>query len=249
VQNHSSGAVLNVSGRANLNTNAGSAASAAAPAAAKLAINVSGDGAKVVLGADQDLKSLTITDGTGLQSVDLNSPGGAGEAHSIRVYAADLSGAKASLWSAVTHAVANPEDGIYDSGLAAHAGSAIGVAQMTDAHGDDFVLVRATRIGDVNMDGVVSISDFIDLASNFNGAGDWQHGDLNGDGVVSISDFIDLASNFNTSYSGASWPMSTSESAALAQFASSIGTSVPEPGAAFGVMVIAHAMTRRRRRR
>src|SRR5205814_791262 len=83
-QNHSSGAALNVSGRANLNTNAGSAASAPAPAAANLAIDVSGDGAKVVLGADQDLKSLNITDGDGLQSVDLNSPGGAGEAHSVR---------------------------------------------------------------------------------------------------------------------------------------------------------------------
>jgi hypothetical protein len=229
-QNHLSGATLNVNGRANLNTNAGSAASAAEPAAAKLAIHVSGDGAKVVLGANQDLRSLDIVDGDGLQGVDLNSPGGAGEGHAIRVYAADLAAAKSSLWSAVGHAAANPEDGIYDSGLASHAGSAIAVATMTDAHGEDFVLVKATRIGDVNMDGIVSISDFIDLASNFNAPGDWQHGDLNGDGVVTISDFIDLASNFNTSYSGATWPMSTSESAALAQFASSVGTSVPEPG-------------------
>jgi len=248
-QNHSAGAALNVRGRANLNTNAGTTASAAAPAGANLAVSVSGDGAKVVLGADQDLKSLTVTDGAGLQSLDLNSHAGGGEAHSVRVYASDLGAAKASLWSAVTHAVANPDDGIYDSGLAAHPGSAIGVAKLTDVHGDDYILVRATRIGDLNMDGIVSISDFIDLASNFNAAGDWQQGDLNGDGVVSISDFIDLASNFNSSYSGASWPMSTTESAALAQFASSIGTSVPEPGAAFGVMVIAHAMTRRRRRR
>ena len=248
-QNHSAGATLNVSGRANLNTNAGSAASAAEPAAAKLAINVSGDGAKVVLGADQDLKSLTITDGAGLQSFDLNSPAGAGEAHAVRVYASDLDAAKTSLWSAVAHAKANPEDGIYDSGLAAHAGSAVAVGKLTDAHGDPYILVRATRVGDLNMDGTVSIADFIDLASNFNAEGDWQKGDLNGDGTVSIADFIDLASNFNTSYSGASWPMSAQESAMLSQFASSIGTTVPEPGAVVGIMVFAHAMTRRRRRR
>ncbi len=203
-----------------MNTNAGSAASAAEPASAKLGVNVSGDGAKVVLEADQDLKSLTITDGAGLQSFDLNSPAGAGEAHAVRVYASDLDAAKASLWSAVTHAVANPEDGIYDSALAAHPGSAVAVGKLTDDHGDQYILVRATRNGDLNMDG-----------------------------SVTISDFIDLASNFNTSYSGASWPVSAQDSAMLWQFASSAGTTVPEPGAAVGVMVFAHAMTRRRRRR
>jgi hypothetical protein len=248
-QNHSPGAALNVNGRANLNTNAGTPADIAAPAAANLAINVSGDGAKVLLGSDQDLKSLTITDGAGLQSVDLNSPAGPGEAHVVRVYASDLDAAKASLWSAVAHAAANPEDGIYDSGLTSHPGSTIAVGKLTDAHGDPYILVRATRKGDVNMDGTVSIADFIDLASNFNAAGDWQKGDLNGDGTVSIADFIDLASNFNTSYSGASRPMNAQESAVLSQFASSVRATLPEPGAAVGVMVIAHAMTRRRRRR
>ena len=248
-QNHSAGATLKVSGQANLETNAGRAASAADPAAARLAVNVSGDGAKVVLGADQDLKSLTIIDGTGLQGVDLNSPAANGAAHALRVYAADLDAAKSSLWAAVTRAKANPEDGIFDSGLAAHPGSAIGVGKVTDAHGDSYVLVRATRNGDVNLDGSVTIADFIDLASNFNAEGSWQQGDLNGDGTVSIADFIDLASNFNTSYAGASWPISGEERAALSQFASSIGTTVPEPGVATVVMVFAHAMTLRRRRR
>jgi hypothetical protein len=248
-QNHSAGAKLNVSGQANFNTNAGSAASAAEPATAKLAVNVSGDGAKVVVGADQDLNSLTITDGTGLQGVDLNSPAGVGDAHALRVYASDLDAAKSSLWSAVIRAKASPEDGIYDSGLASHPGSAVAVGKVTDAHGDQYVLVRTTRNGDVNLDGSVTIADFIDLASNFNAEGSWQQGDLNGDGTVSIADFIDLASNFNTSYAGESWPISAQESAALSQFASSIGTSVPEPGVALAVVVFAHAMTQRRRRR
>jgi hypothetical protein len=123
------------------------------------------------------------------------------------------------------------------------------VGKVTDAHGDPYVLVRATRNGDVNIDGSVTIADFIDLASNFNSEGSWQQGDLSGDGMVSIADFIDLASNFNTSYAGGSWAISGQERAMLSQFASSVGTTVPEPGIAFGVVVIAHAMTRRRRRR
>jgi len=80
-------------------------------------------------------------------------------------------------------------------------------------------LARLTRIGDLNLDGAVTISDFIDLASNFNKAGTWQEGDLNYDGFVTISDFIDLASNFNQSVSGEAMPISESDAAMLAQFA------------------------------
>jgi hypothetical protein len=76
------------------------------------------------------------------------------------------------------------------------------VAIVADAHGDANVLIRPTRIGDLNLDGAVTISDFIDLASQFNQPGQltWQEGDLNYDGQVTIADFIDLAANFNTSY-------------------------------------------------
>jgi len=61
--------------------------------------------------------------------------------------------------------------------------------------------------GDLNLDGTVSIADFITLASNFNKTNaTWADGDLNGDGIVSISDFIDLASHFNQSISSPSAP-------------------------------------------
>ncbi|HEV8606849.1 MAG TPA: right-handed parallel beta-helix repeat-containing protein [Tepidisphaeraceae bacterium] len=59
------------------------------------------------------------------------------------------------------------------------------------------ILVRPALVGDLNLDNQVTISDFIDLASNFNSSGTWVNGDLNYDDVISISDFIDLASNFN----------------------------------------------------
>jgi hypothetical protein len=95
-----------------------------------------------------------------------------------------------------------------------------------------------TKVGDLNLDGAVTISDFIDLASNFNAVGKtWQEGDLNYDGAVTISDFIDLASNFNSNYSGTGGAASSEDVQTLASFASSlgvdpsiIGSAVPEPG-------------------
>jgi len=95
------------------------------------------------------------------------------------------------------------------------------MGKATDSDGGQYILIRPTRLGDVNLDGSVTIADFIDLASHFNGPGTWQEGDVNGDGQVSIGDFIDLASNFNTSYSGLSWAIAPQEKAMLAEFASS----------------------------
>ncbi len=54
--------------------------------------------------------------------------------------------------------------------------------------------------GDLNGDRQVTISDFIDLASNFNKSpATYADGDLNYDNAVTISDFIDLAANFGQS--------------------------------------------------
>jgi hypothetical protein len=98
--------------------------------------------------------------------------------------------------------------GITSSAAAANASRALGVilnstggtnydvfqGQTVDANS---IIVGYTVVGDLNLDKSVSISDFIDLAANFNQSGGWQQGDLNFDGTVSISDFIDLAANFN----------------------------------------------------
>jgi hypothetical protein len=198
----------------------------------------------LTLGASQDLNSLTINYADeGTQGVDLNSK--ETEFHALRIHGGDLAGAKSALAAGIQNAKINGE-GIYDSGL--HASSAIGIAKLTDAHGDDYVLIRPTRIGDLNLDGAVTISDFIDLASHFNAAGDWQAGDLNGDGVVTISDFIDLASNFNTSYAGAALPISTADQLALNAFARAHGVSlVPEPGS-LAIFFAGVCLLRRRRR-
>jgi autotransporter-associated beta strand protein len=251
-QSHGSGAALSVNqGAVNLDSNAGTAGSAGG---SNLSVSIGGGTARVNIGANQDLKALTVsfTDG-GTQTLDLASPAGAGAFHSINVYAADLNGAKASLSAAIRNAngpgAADHFDGIIDSGL--HSGAGIGIAIQ-----GDHVTIRSTRVGDLNLDGAVTISDFIDLASNFNAVGKtWQEGDLNNDGSVTISDFIDLASNFNSTYTGTLGPISAEDQLTLASFASSlgvdpsvIGSAVPEP-ASLGLLAVCGAALLRRRRR
>src|SRR5439155_25424952 len=175
---------------------------------------------------DQDLRELTIGyGGVGAQSVDLNG-------HALNIYSPSLGAAKTSLWGTIRNVAASPLDGINDSTLASHTNARVGLAILPDAHGDSRLLIRPTRIGDLNLDGIVTIADFIDLASNFNllGTATWQEGDVNGDGDVSIADFIDLASNFNTSYAGDVLPISASDQQTLSNFAASLGAAVPGPG-------------------
>ena len=92
------------------------------------------------------------------------------------------------------------------------------------------VLVRYTRVGDANLDGVTGIADFSVLAANFNLSGDWVKGDFNYNGQVSIADFSLLAANFNLS-------------AAVA----GSRVAVPEP-ALGGFALAAMALVARRRR-
>jgi autotransporter-associated beta strand protein len=212
VQSNDPGAGWNVlAGRVNLNSDAGAPATADSPASASLTLKIGKSettGSLVLLGANQELASLDVASAafSDVQGLDLNSPADPGAFRAVRIYATDLIAAKISIQSAIANAnapgAADPTDGIFDSGLIAHPGARIGVAIVNDAHGDASVLIRPTKIGDLNLDGEVTISDFIDLASKFNEIGTltWQEGDLNYDGHVTISDFIDLASNFNSAY-------------------------------------------------
>src|SRR6266568_4516138 len=66
------------------------------------------------------------------------------------------------------------------------------------------------------------------------------------DGSVTISDFIDLASNFNGNYSGGVLPISAADRKTLADFAAAAGgSSVPEPAAGWLVLLIGGLITRR----
>jgi len=235
-QDHTPFSGLRVSaGKLVMNTNAGTAATATTSAIANLSLSLDPVAVAVTLNADQNLAKITVNESASeQQALDLASPADAGAFRSVRI--ADIT-TKADVWASIANAnrpgAADPNDGIFDSGLTFHPGSAIGLATQLDEHGDPYLLIRPTRLGDLNLDGVVTISDIIDLASNFGSTtGTWQEGDLNYDGQVTISDFIDAAANFGSSYSAA----------AEAQI-----PNVPEP-ASLGLIFPVLMMARRRRK-
>jgi len=103
----------------------------------------------------------------------------------------DISGAG---WNANATGATLPFDGIIDYGRPS---STIGLVRVGEG-----IYIRPTHVGDFNLDGLVTIADFIDLAAaNFNTVQPITPPDpsLNPDQNVTISDFIDLAANFNSS--------------------------------------------------
>jgi hypothetical protein len=101
-----------------------------------------------------------------------------------------------------------------------------------EAVGGSAVLVRYTLMGDSNLDGQVNSIDFSALASQFGQNGKiWTDGDYNFDGVVNALDFNALATNFGV-------PVPAPLSA--------ISTLAPEPAGALTVLLLAHALMRRR---
>ena len=52
--------------------------------------------------------------------------------------------------------------------------------------------------GDLDGDGIVGVSDTLDLLANFGCVGNDCEGDLDGDTVVGVSDILELLSAFGT---------------------------------------------------
>jgi hypothetical protein len=237
-------------GRAMLGANTGKVATSEAGAGAQMEIEVSGEGSSLVIAsANQDLKALVVRhENDGLQGFDLASGGGAGEYRLIRIYPGDeaaMAEAERGLRGAIGNALSSSGDGIFDSGLDERPGTRVGIGRRVDLHQDGFLLMRPTVIGDLNLDGRVSISDFIDLAANFQSMdATWDKGDVNYDGSVTIADFIELAANFGMSYSGEVVPISSDDQRQLNAFATA---NVPEVNCIclWGIVGIGAAMRRR----
>src|SRR5215212_545890 len=195
-------------------------------------IEVGGGGSSVVVArANQNLRSLVVRYGNpGMQGFDLASGDAPGQFRAIRIYAGDeiaMAQARQDLRSAIGHALAEAEDGIFDSSIEDQPGMRVGMGRRVDVHGDQFWLMRPTVIGDLNLDGNVSIGDFIDLAAHFGEAdSSWDRGDINYDGNVTIADFIELASHFGGSYSGEVVGILPEDQRQLTAFAAG---NVPEP--------------------
>ncbi len=109
------------------------------------------------------------------------------------------------------------------------------------------VLVRLTKLGDTNLDGRVTFTDFQRLEAGFGQPGaTWRTGDFNYDGVVDRADFALLYANYGTSLNGPPVPASAAELQGLSAFAAD----VPEPSAAVAILFAgAGVMLRRTRRR
>jgi len=159
---------------------------------------------KLALDSNQDLLSLTVDyAAVGLQSLDLNSGSGTGEHNAVRIYGGVDAPARAAIETDLLAAIANAagtgtEDGIFDSGMAGHTNSAIGVTdQQTDENGDPMVVMRLTRMGDADCDGHVEIDDFNALSSGWDKPGKWDNGDFTGDAYVDINDFNALSTNWD----------------------------------------------------
>jgi len=101
--------------------------------------------------------------------------------------------------------------------------------------------VRYTRYGDANLDGLVNLSDFNRLASNFGStSANWDQGDFNYDSNVNLADFNRLAANFGQAAAG---PNVTPEDW------SALASAVPEPSSLALLGLGALATLRRRRAR
>jgi hypothetical protein len=229
--------IINVAGgTANIDFRIGTPATASTAATANVTVNVSTAAAKAKFGADQILRRMhTFTANAGDQEIDLAG-------HIVRVYGADNAAEELSIYNDIKSArlSAGGHDGIYDS-TSPGSNYSVGVTdQATDAHGDLHVLTRLTRNGDATVDGIVNLSDFNRLASNFGQSGKlWDQGDFNYDGIVNLTDFNLLASNFGLAASSLDGP--------TPQDWSNLAAAVPEPSA-LGMLGVASLATLRRRR-
>ena len=56
--------------------------------------------------------------------------------------------------------------------------------------------ILQTKLGDVNLDGAVDFSDFLELSASFGSEGGWSQGDFDGSGEIDFADFLALSRNF-----------------------------------------------------
>ena len=135
------------------------------------------------------------------------------------------------------------------SSSAADGSHALGFADSADGVvaglAANTVLVKFTRLGDLNLDGVVNFTDLLILAQHYGQpTSKWDQGDLNYDGTVNFADLLGLAQNYGGTLSAAqldTFPPSF-RSDVVGAFAE-----VPEP-AMLGVVFVGAILLARRPR-
>lgn len=114
--------------------------------------------------------------------------------------------------------------------------------------GTTAVLVRATLVGDADLDGAVNFFDLTALAAHYGEAlasTTWADGDFNYDGAVNFFDLTALASNYGLALPSGAVPGASVE---FNQDLAAAFASVPEPGG-LGLVALWGAAALRRRRR
>jgi hypothetical protein len=103
------------------------------------------------------------------------------------------------------------------------------------------VLMRYTRYGDTNLDGIINLGDFNRLAANFgvSGTANWDQGDFNYDNSVTLTDFNRLAANFG---------LSASPGGPTPEDWATLAAAIPEPSTLALAGLAATGLLRRRRR-
>jgi autotransporter-associated beta strand protein len=166
---------------------------------------------------------------------------------SVRSYI--ISGRNGGAWNGAT--------GIKSSVAALPANShyAIGYADGADhvvaGLSSGQIEVKYTLLGDADLDGSVTGSDFTALVGNLGKSGRvWDQGDFDYDGSVTGSDFTDLVGNLGKSASGADVVLPAADYAAIDAFAAANGlmADVPEPASAGILLATGIGFMARRRR-
>jgi autotransporter-associated beta strand protein len=174
----------------------------------------------------------------------------------LNLIGAPDSTAKIDLTNNILVGPGMPSDGENLIDRAGHAASVLTstsglVIGYGDAGGGNFKL-RATLLGDSDLDGKVNVADLANLAGNFGKtAGQlWINGDFDYNGNVNVADLADLAGNFGVSLPGSGSSTATSAAAPASISAAAASAAVPEP-ASTGLLLATSAATliRRRRRR
>jgi autotransporter-associated beta strand protein len=209
-----------------------------------IAGNISGAGIlSVGLPSAPAVMSLTPGSGISQQSqLQINSGSTLDLANNAFILAygsgpSPLSQIRADLFSGYNNGAWNGAGIISSSAKASNNVDALGYADGTTDLGTIVpfgdVLIAYTLVGDTNLDGVVNLTDLLNLLNNYAQTGrDWTQGDFNYDGTVNLTDLLDLLSNYGAS-------------AAPAQS----NQAIPEPTSAGVLATIAAGCLARRRSR
>jgi hypothetical protein len=226
------------------------------PSTTTLTIGTATTTALVQLGAStgaQTISGLTINAGSALDVNNdhffLNYANGTQATADASVRSYIIAGRNGGAW--------NGTSGINSSAAALPANShyALGYADGADhvvaGLSSGQIEVKYTLLGDADLDGSVTGSDFTALVGNLGKSGRvWDQGDFDYDGSVTGSDFTDLVGNLGKSASGAAVAIPSADYVAIDAFAAANGlmADVPEPASAALLVVAGMGILSRRRR-